>query len=381
MIKSKKNIILLCTIIISVLLVLVLGTIFDLQISKLLADLPNGQYYTDNIFAIIGETIGEDILYFLVISACAILFYCLVYNKFKNKWLNYILQAILVLISYLVGIYLFYVTLDNFAPYVSGVSEYISSTVGIITIFLFPIIIVGLIYLLFSKTKPEKINALWKWALIVLIVAVVSNAIVQVSKHIFDRTRFRAMVFSGDDKFSYFTNWFTINTNKFQTNSMYAGDFFKSFPSGHTCAATSIFLIVLLPVYLQDFNNKQTKITLWIVASVYTLFVALSRIVAGAHFFTDVYIAFLITALTILITFVIINKTSNKLQTYVSKSLQNNNENASYEATQQEQDLPNKEPNKQINNTKVESKNSNNLKNDSSTQEQIMNNEHKKKNN
>lgn len=325
--KSKK-ITIISSIVASVLIVLVLGTVFDLQISKALADLPNGQYYTSNLFAIIGECFGEDVLYLLVISSCAILFFYILKNPFQKKWQNYLLQGIVLFISYIVSIYLFYVTLDNFVPYVSDISDYIHSAIGIITIFLFPIFITATTYFLISKIKLETIKQLWKWALLVIIVAFVSNSIIQIAKHIFDRTRFRAMVFSGDNEFSFFTNWFTINQHKFSSNSFYADDFFKSFPSGHTCAAASTFVLVLLPYYIQNINTKKNKIIFWSVASIYTFLVALSRIVAGAHFFTDVYIASLITVACVYVTYIVINIVCKKLESKFATASETSNNNS-----------------------------------------------------
>ena len=324
MTKTKK-IIILTSVIASILLILILGTIFDLQISKALADLSGGEYYSSNIFAIIGECIGEDVLYLLVITACAILFFYFLKFPLQKKWQNYLCWAIAIFISYLASVYLFYVTLDNFVPYVMGVGDYIHSSIGIATIFIFPIFIASVIFLLVSKMKPETIKQLWKWALLILIVAFISNSIVQIAKVTFDRTRFRAMIFSNDTDFSYYTNWFTINTKKF--DNFFGDDFFKSFPSGHTCAATSTFVLALLPFYIQKLNNKRNKIILWIVPSIYTFLIALSRIIAGAHFFTDVYIAFLITIATIIVTYIVIEMVSKKLgNKFATSSINSNNQ-------------------------------------------------------
>ena len=69
-------------------LVAILGTIYDLQISKALADISTGQYFTKNLFAIIGETIGENILYVLLVFSFGVLFFYLLKNPLNKKWLN-----------------------------------------------------------------------------------------------------------------------------------------------------------------------------------------------------------------------------------------------------------------------------------------------------
>ena len=63
MTNKTKNILIYSIIAGVILTVTILGTIYDLQISKAIADLQPGEYHSTNFFAIIGETIGENILY------------------------------------------------------------------------------------------------------------------------------------------------------------------------------------------------------------------------------------------------------------------------------------------------------------------------------
>lgn len=288
--KTKKLLII-SGVSIAVLTLLILGTIFDLQISKAVADLQPGQYHSKNLFAIIGETIGENILYVLLVSALCILFFYLKHNPLNKKWLNTLIQIGLCVVSFVVCFYCLHKTLEYVATHtLFGLDKFIESTLGLIVIILASIIVTILAFLLFTKVSNENLKNLWKWALLVLILAAASNLIVQTAKHIFDRTRFRAMVFVGDTDFQYYDHWFKFNQNKFDSISVYAEDFFKSFPSGHTCAAASSFFLILLPLFLPQTNNKKWKSILWSSASVYTFLVALSRIVAGAHYFMDVFV-------------------------------------------------------------------------------------------
>ena len=288
--KTKKLLII-SGVSIAVLTLLILGTIFDLQISKAVADLQPGQYHSKNLFAIIGETIGENILYVLLVSALCILFFYLKHNPLNKKWLNTLIQIGLCVVSFVVCFYCLHKTLEYVATHtLFGLDKFIESTLGLIVIILASIIVTILTFLLFSKVSKENLKNLWKWALLVLILAAASNLIVQTAKHIFDRTRFRAMVFVGDTDFQYYDHWFKFNQNKFDSISVYAEDFFKSFPSGHTCAAASSFFLILLPLFLPQTNNKKWKSIFWSSASVYTFLVALSRIVAGAHYFMDVFV-------------------------------------------------------------------------------------------
>ena len=322
-----KKLLIISGVSIAILTLLILGTIFDLQISKAVADLQPGQYHSKNLFAIIGETIGENILYVLLVSALCILFFYLKHNPLNKKWLNTLIQIGLCVVSFVVCFYCLHKTLEYVATHtLFGLDKFIESTLGLIVIILASIIVTILAFLLFSKVSKENLKNLWKWALLVLILAAASNLIVQTAKHIFDRTRFRAMVFVGDTDFQYYDHWFKFNQNKFDSISVYAEDFFKSFPSGHTCAAASSFFLILLPLFLPQTNNKKWKSIFWSSASVYTFLVALSRIIAGAHYFMDVFVGGGVCVILTLIALFSVKAFQNK-----EKSLNTTKEKSTFE--------------------------------------------------
>ena len=280
----------------------VLGTIYDLEISKLFADLPRGSYYSSNIFAIIGEMIGENILYILLEVAFAILFYYFIKYPIKQKWLNVLLIIFFALAGVLVSFYCINKTLEYLSIYTNfGLDVYLENTMGKLSILAFSIVVDIIVFLLFSRVSKESIKELFGFAVTIIVVSVISNLIVQGAKLIFDRTRYRAMMCEGYDDFEYYTNWYQINTNKFASNSEYYSDYFRSFPSGHTCAAASSFLLILLPSFYHKTNTTGWKITFTTFAILYTFLVGLSRIVAGAHYFTDVLFGGLVTIVCVLI--------------------------------------------------------------------------------
>ena len=314
--KTKtKNIIIWSVVAVVAISVAILGTIFDLQISKNLADLQftvDG-YHSTNIFAIIGEIFGENILYVLLVISFGIIFFYLYKNPLFKEWLNTLLLITLFSAGLVVCFYCIHKVLEYLSIYTNiGLDKYISSTIGMISILLISCVVNIFAFFLISKISDENIKKLYVWAIVVLIVALLSNGIVQFSKRIFDRTRYRAMVFAGDKDFSYFQNWYVFNTNKFQHVSELSSDFFRSFPSGHTCAAASSFLLVCLPLFIPQTNNKKWKTIFWLFAIVYTLLVAFSRIVAGAHFFMDVYIGGLITFVITMIAYYVVYKIIQK---------------------------------------------------------------------
>lgn len=302
---NKKTFIITTSIVWGLLLVaFILGTIFDLQISQLFVDLPKGEYYSQNTFAIIGEIVGEQILYIFLICACAILFFNFIRNPLQKKWLNFLIILGVFALGILVGFYCFY----KLSKYISiysdfGLDKFREKTIGKLAIFAMSLIFTLLLFLCFKKVKKETLQQLSKWALWVLIISAISNGFVQGLKLFWGRTRFRAMNYMNDSEFSHFTNWFQINKDRFASvdEVAFLSDFYKSFPSGHSCAGASSFLLVLLPCFIKKTNTPGWKITFIIFASVYTFLVMLSRIVAGAHFFTDVFVGAFSTIICIFV--------------------------------------------------------------------------------
>lgn len=283
-------------------IILVLGTIFDLQISQSLADLTVGKYLSENLFAIIFESIGENVLYLILLCAFAILFHYFYNFSLSKKWKNWFVLVTICVLSGIFSFYGLYKTMGYLATYTNfGLDIYLRGFWGIASIFGFSSVFVMIVFFIFGKLKKETITSLTGFALAVVIVAAISNGIVQGSKLIFDRARYRAMVYEGYTDFEYYTHWFQINSNKFASVSVFASDFFRSFPSGHTCAAASSFLIILLPEFSSKFNTKKWKIFLHFIATVYTLTVAISRIIAGAHFFMDVFVGGMTTIILVYI--------------------------------------------------------------------------------
>ncbi|MGN1389895.1 MAG: phosphatase PAP2 family protein [Bulleidia sp.] len=107
-----------------------------------------------------------------------------------------------------------------------------------------------------------------------IMMGVWSFFIIQVLKIIWGRPRFISL----SDPSVSFEPWFHIS------GLVFTDDLFKSFPSGHTGAVAMIFWITLLPYAVPELQPER----LWILAVLYTFLVALSRIMAGMHYISDV---------------------------------------------------------------------------------------------
>lgn len=125
-----------------------------------------------------------------------------------------------------------------------------------------------------SLEEGKKIADKAMQALILFIIAIVA---IHLLKGIWGRVRFRDM----HGEYGLYTPWYTIQLKS-------SGN---SFPSGHTSsAALTVLLIYILPM------TKRWQRNMVVMVSVgYTLIVAFSRIVVGAHFFTDTLFGMAIT--------------------------------------------------------------------------------------
>ena len=160
---SKSNKIILYSIICTVLLAsAILGTIFDLQISIALADLNESTYLTKNIFAVIGETIGENVLYILLVSALAIIFFYFLKKPLEKKWINIGILAFCVVASLVICFYCINKTLGYVAEHSAfGLDQFLQSTLGFIIVLLFSSSVCLCAFLLFNKLSLESLTSLW----------------------------------------------------------------------------------------------------------------------------------------------------------------------------------------------------------------------------
>ena len=101
-------------------------------------------------------------------------------------------------------------------------------------------------------------------------------------KMIWGRPRFIAIMNDG----AQFRQWYEIAGFAFWS------DYYKSFPSGHTSASSSMFFLIVLPVLFPQL--KKSAVLCRTVPVLFTPVVAFSRIMAGMHFITDVMAAFAI---------------------------------------------------------------------------------------
>ena len=153
-------------------------------------------------------------------------------------------------------------------------------------------------YWLISKSKREHIWII----LVVLAVAAFITLVpgVTLLKSIFHRPRFRSII--ATDYGVEFHNWWVRCGNYKQYMEVFnlPKEEFKSFPSGHTGAAA--VLIIVAP-FLPMLDEKYQKLQLPLIygALAWTLLVAFTRMLVGAHFLSDISMGALLAVICMLV--------------------------------------------------------------------------------
>ena len=278
------------------LIFLILGTFFDLEISQRVVDLNEGNYYTHNLFGIIFEIIGEMPIYLITAFALAIIFHN--FKRRDKNLTNIIIQIVSVIIS--VGL-LFYMNYKLF-KYLSIHLDFADLLGGNWDKLAYLLLGAAMTFLLFYFTQriPSAfLNKMFIWAFIVCLTAAFSQVVTHLLKSIAARPRFRAMFIM--QEFDQYRKWFQFQWGIPEISEdlkvLYdaGSDWYKSFPSGHTSAGAMVITLTLIPSIFAKTNTLLNKIITYIAVIAYIIAVMFSRIIVGAHFLTDVTFGAMIT--------------------------------------------------------------------------------------
>lgn len=263
------------------LIFLVLGGIFDFNVSEFL-------YYDSsslvNGFAVVISNYALLPFYLFSLVAAVSGLIILFQNKI-NRSMSF--RVIFIILLIVIGGFLIYQMFDK----LKDLDRAFDAKLALILSIVVSVIILGIaIWLAILLVKKYDHKTLFKYILIFASIVLISNLLMTALKYTWSRPR-PWYVFGAEDigpNRASFKNFWELQPFKALMGNSYEKEFFKSFPSNHTNNAVSTLPALLLYFKLKD-NTKSwvyTLITYMIFAL--SLLTALTRIVAGAHFLSDV---------------------------------------------------------------------------------------------
>lgn len=267
---------------------LAIATIYDWEISKIMTKnaLPEGEYFSTSGFGLFFESIGSAPIYLMTAIAGAILVRYA--STRKDKTALRIIAAVAGVVLIFAMLFLFVKDLFKYVGEHHGVemSEfYVVCLVAAVTV-----ILSVLLVLAWKNVGEETNDKLLKFAF-VIIGMLVCYLIVSLVKSPMGRMRYRTINYSPEYDESAFSRWYVPSGKRnvvSEAGGVSIDDSCKSFPSGHTYSAAIIYAVLCLPDLLENFDKKWVKAILWLCSIGYTGTVAVSRIVVGAHYMSDV---------------------------------------------------------------------------------------------
>lgn len=272
---------------------LLTATFTDLTVSNILTKtaLSSHEYYTNSFFGATFECVGSAPVYLMIAFAVQILF--LNVYRFKNDGF---VKALLLILGGVASVAAYYAwfseTIGYFLQHTAAESFEGSSFLTGLAVFI-SVIMAFFGMLAVNNFSDDSLKKLLNASFAILAAVIVANVLVAVVKVPVGRMRYRAMNTAGGASiggFDNFTRWYVFNgqMDKEEMLRLFGTtDACKSFPSGHTCAAGMSYGLIMLTDAL-NIKSKWKKAALWIIPIVFTATVAISRIIVGAHFFSDV---------------------------------------------------------------------------------------------
>ncbi len=245
---------------------LILGTYYDLQIDQAL-------FREDNVFSYFFEYFAAVVIGTVIMIGSALVFWTLPFAE--TKQIVTVISGVVYVLWSLVGIYWIYQYFYGWAIVYS----------------IFALILIA--YLV--RKIPAPLAQRYRWAGIgIVLTTLFAMAIVEGVKPIFGRVRFRSM----QENFDLFTRWYQVNGEKY-ISFVSERDEIKSFPSGHSMWAGSTLSLSFLAMVHPKWQAKEKAVFFVLVC--YAAIVMFSRMMQGAHFLSDITVGFSVSFVFLLI--------------------------------------------------------------------------------
>ena len=276
------------------------ATFTDFQVSSFLTAkaLSAHTYLTSDTFGVAFEALGSDPVYIGFAFAFSILFWYCYRKKSLSAAPRVIFAVIMAVCAYIANYVMVTDTMDYVQEHVMMIEHSNLTTPG--WMLLINVIVAcafwALGLLAVRNFTDAQIEALFKVAIATLAFLILSTVVLHLIKGPVGRIRYRAMNMNPDSPdygFAKFARWYEHNGQWITKEDMVAlfgtTDALKSFPSGHTNAAGASYLMPMLNDALK-IKNKGVRALMWIIPVIITGLTAVSRIIVGAHFFSDVLV-------------------------------------------------------------------------------------------
>jgi len=312
-----KTIISVATFVLVFVALILIASFCDLQVSRILTKgiLAEGDYFATDFFGVMLESVGCIPIYLMIAFVlCALFWSCL--KLWKKKPLN-IICAVLCAIGVVAACwyaikdsagYIFEHTLARTGDIAGNLKaidafEHSAAVYGVEAVF--GLIMGALAILATMHFKPDTLKKLLKFSIAVAAAVALANILIMIIKDPVGRMRFRAInsdlgqTLINDEASGVkgYTAWYVTNGQPSQAildsfkYTYGVKDAFKSFPSGHTCSAGTVYALIMIPTLFGYTGKKEKRaatVACWVVPIVYTALVAISRIMVGAHYMSDV---------------------------------------------------------------------------------------------
>lgn len=307
---KSKTIISICLFVVVFATLILIASFLDYQVSQILTkhSLKPGEYLSDSLFGVVGEAVGTSPIYILAGVCTAILCWFFAKNFKDKKW-----GVVLAVMFGLLGVVAWWFYIKDIMKYLfehaanqagalgEAVYKYRHNGAVVACQVLVAITLQALTLLALRPLKAETLRKLLWWVVAAVAACALANLLIIIVKDPVGRMRFRAINSEvgqrliGSGLVKGYTPWYVRNgqpdegiINSFVGAYPGASDAFKSFPSGHTCAAGMSYALIMLPDVVDFKHKKAGKALCWVTPIAITMLVAISRIVVGAHYMSDV---------------------------------------------------------------------------------------------